>query len=81
MLNVVYMQVASVRRKNVSGNTNGRYANRATHASTSVTATSKTQTTPTNIIMSACNVAAQCGNVNSPKTVIQYTRYGNAYSI
>ena len=47
MLNVVYMQVAGVRRNNVSGNTNGRYANRATHTSTSVTATSKTQTTQT----------------------------------
>ena len=42
MLNVVYMQVASVRRNNVSGNTNGRYANRATHANTSMAATSKT---------------------------------------
>ena len=47
MLNVVYMQVAGVRRNNVSGNTNGRYANRATHANTSVTAKSKTQTTQT----------------------------------
>ena len=48
MLNVVYMQVASVRRNNVSGNTNGGYANRATHANISVTAKSETQTTQNN---------------------------------